>query len=116
MIYIPHHCFLAGRSAMGQVLGLWPDQWERVLCLRPDKERLPLYCLFVNANFIDMQISLKGIEEFTKLRVLYISRTGITDLTPLLALTDLKEVYISSDMMGYFDEIRDMSHFEVFIY
>jgi Leucine-rich repeat (LRR) protein len=60
--------------------------------------------------------SLKGIEDFTELRVLYISRTGITDLTPLLTLPNLKEVYISSDMMEYFNEIRDAAQFEVFVY
>ena len=51
---------------------------------------------------------IEGIEEFTRLRRLDISYSHVTDLTPLLSLPYLNEVWVSPDMLGAVREIRDL--------
>ena len=61
------------------------------------------------------QNSLEGIEEFTLLEELDIRLTEITDLTPLLALPNLQEVYIDGSMLNAADAIRDRAAFEIVV-
>jgi hypothetical protein len=57
-------------------------------------------------------LSIEGIEEFKELQTLRITFTHIADLTPLLLLPNLREVYIDSSMQGVADSIRDRAEFE----
>ena len=60
--------------------------------------------------------SLEGIEEFTELEVLNISRINVSDFTPLLLLPNLRVLYVSPNMLSALAEIRDQIQFEVILY
>ncbi|MCL2020145.1 MAG: serine/threonine protein kinase [Oscillospiraceae bacterium] len=57
--------------------------------------------------------SLDGIEEFTSLEVLSMTQTGISDLSPLLSLPNLRYVEVSESMRGAVEAIEEAAGFEV---
>ena len=58
--------------------------------------------------------SLDGIEAFPLLDSLYLrENAGLKDLSPLLALPNLRELVISPDMQEAGDAIKDQAHFDI---